>query len=61
MADFTVPYPVHPDPAYKFKPSEGVCASGEPVLDSSQLFDGDMCCTDCRSRMRLTDGVWVHV
>ena len=55
-----IPYPVHPDPLYKFKPSEGVCATGEPVLDSAQAFTGEMVCSSCRGGMELSGTLWVH-
>jgi hypothetical protein len=55
-----IPYPVHPDPTYKFKCSEGVCATGEPVLDSATSFTGETVCSSCRGGMELSENLWVH-
>lgn len=38
----------------------GGCDAGAPVVDSTYLFDGDPCCSSCRGRMEVVDGVWVH-
>lgn len=57
--DISIPLPSNP--VSKFRPSEVVCAPGEPVEDTSFNFDGYPVCSSCRGRMKVSiDFIWVH-